>query len=140
MSNEIFTRILWALALIVAGYALYRLIAWLVLLRARNKRLNLPSLCLGTPSIVYFTTPECTACNTVQRPELQRLRQKLGEKLQVIEINAYEEPDLAREWGVLSVPTTFIIDAEGQPRHVNYGVTRADKLLLQLNKAGSFSH
>jgi protein-disulfide isomerase-like protein with CxxC motif len=62
------------------------------------------------------------------------VKQALGEKVQVIEIDASERKDLADEWGVLSVPTTFILDKKGQPRQVNHGVTRAEKLLAQLEK------
>jgi hypothetical protein len=56
----------------------------------------------------------------------------LGEKLQVVEIDATERPDLAKTWGVMSVPTTFLLDAHGKPRYVNNGVTRAEKLMEQL--------
>jgi hypothetical protein len=30
------------------------------------------------------------------------------------------------------VPTTFLLDAHGQPRHVNHGVANTEKLLDQL--------
>jgi peroxiredoxin len=56
----------------------------------------------------------------------------LGETLEVVEINAYEQPDLAKTWGVLSVPTTFVIDERGEARYVNNGVARAEKLLEQI--------
>jgi protein-disulfide isomerase-like protein with CxxC motif len=39
---------------------------------------------------------------------------------------------LANEWGVMSVPTTFILDKDGRPRQINHGVARAEKLLAQL--------
>ncbi|HLE53485.1 MAG TPA: hypothetical protein VI755_15570, partial [Anaerolineales bacterium] len=35
-------------------------------------------------------------------------------------------------WGVLSVPTTFIIDRRGRPRRVNHGVASAEKLFKQI--------
>jgi hypothetical protein len=61
------------------------------------------------------------------------LRQAVSkDRLQIIEINAYESPELAKEWGVLSVPTTFILDIQGTPRQVNHGVASAEKLLEQL--------
>jgi hypothetical protein len=50
----------------------------------------------------------------------------------VIEIDATARPDLAKTWGVMSVPTTFLLDARGQARYVNNGVTRAEKLMEQL--------
>ena len=46
-------------------------------------------------------------------------------------IDASSQPDLASQWGVLSVPTTFVIDAQGNPRYVNHGVAPLDKLQRQ---------
>jgi hypothetical protein len=56
----------------------------------------------------------------------------LGEKLHILEIDAAECPDLAKTWGVMSVPTTFLLDARGVARYVNHGVTRAEKLMEQI--------
>jgi hypothetical protein len=50
----------------------------------------------------------------------------------VIEIDATEKPDLAKQWGVMSVPTTFVLDARGQARYINNGVARVEKLMEQL--------
>jgi len=57
----------------------------------------------------------------------------------VIEVDAEARPDLANYWGVLSVPTTFIIDARGEPRRVNHGVASTDKLLGQLEEVAGGS-
>lgn len=87
----------------------------------------------GVPGVVYFWSPDCAPCQTVQKPALAALEQELGEdRLQVLAVNVYERPDLADEWGVLSLPTTFVIDASGTPRGVNHGVAREDKLRRQL--------
>ena len=67
-----------------------------------------------------------------QRPAILKLETMVGGRLQVIEIDAAEQPEIASQWGVFSVPTTFLIDASGKPRHVNYGVASADKLLNQV--------
>ncbi len=56
----------------------------------------------------------------------------MGEKLQVIESDATERPDLAKVWCVMSVPTTFLLDERGKARYVNNGVVRAEKLLEQI--------
>jgi thiol-disulfide isomerase/thioredoxin len=124
-------RSLWAIVIIAAGLSLYWLFNRLILARAKTKAL--PSI--GTRPkgsiLLYFTTPSCVPCKTTQRPEINKVKEQLGENLQVIEIDAYAQPEIASQWGVLSVPTTFMIDANGQPRHVNHGVTSADKLLKQ---------
>lgn len=137
-------RALLALAIIAAGMALYWALNRALLLRAQrglNARRSAEDNGLaitqgGQPTILYFTTPECAPCRTIQRPALQRLQDQLGDDLRVIEVDAQARPDLASQWGVLSVPTTFIIDAGGKLRHVNHGATRAEKLLQQLQQLG----
>jgi len=52
--------------------------------------------------------------------------------MQIVEIDATERPDLAKTWGVMSVPTTFLLNSRGEARYVNHGVTRAEKLIRQL--------
>jgi thioredoxin 1 len=88
----------------------------------------------GVPAILYFTTPDCLPCKTVQSPAIETLQAQFGERLQIIKVDASERIDLADAWGVLSVPTTFIIDAQGQPRHVNNSVASAAKLRQQLRE------
>lgn len=70
----------------------------------------------------------------IQRPALARLQERLGEAIQVVEIDAAAQPRLADYWGVLSAPTTFIIDSRGRPRRVNHGVAGAEKLEKQIEE------
>lgn len=134
MSGEILVRVLWTVGIIVGGFVLYRLWAFFMLRRRGGKYLGLGTVRPGVPTILYFTTPGCIPCKTVQRPALAQLTSLLNDRLQVIEINAEEQPEIADYWGVLSVPTTFIIDSQGQPRHVNRGVAREDILLRKLRE------
>lgn len=136
-ASDVVTRILWAAAIIAMGLLLYRVFNNALLIRARQSvkdKSGLPGLPGDRPSILYFTTPECVACKTIQRPALQRVQERMGSRLRVIEIDAHERPDLASRWGVLSVPTTFILDRNGDPQTVNHGATRADKLVQQVEK------
>jgi thiol-disulfide isomerase/thioredoxin len=141
--SYIFIRAIWALIIIASALSIYKLANHFILYRAqKNNPLDARETLLtrqGIPSILYFTTPECVACKAVQRPALQSLQECLGDALQVIEVDAKERPELAKSWGVLSVPTTFIIDEQGQLRHVNHGVTRVEKLMQQLQGIHSTS-
>jgi len=103
-----------------------------LLVRASKNVFTLLKKLPNKPVLVYFTTPECAPCKTVQRPAIDRVSNLLGEKLQVVEIDATERPDLAKVWGVMSVPTTFVLNASGEARYVNNGVARAEKLLEQI--------
>jgi len=132
MSTEILLRSAAALGIIVLGLGAYRLLNQRLLLRARNSVSTLFKTFPNKPVIVYFTTPDCAPCKTIQRPALDHVLNLLGEKLQVVEIDATERPDLAKVWGVMSVPTTFLLNSRGEARYVNNGVARAEKLMEQL--------
>lgn len=134
MVTEFLTRMVLALTIVGLGLALYLLTNRVVLARASQKYLGLENFQLGIPAILYFTTPTCAPCKTVQRPAIQKVKEKLGEYVQVIEVDASTRSDLADYWGVLSVPTTFVIDKKGQPSHINHGVTLTEKLLSQIAK------
>lgn len=132
MPVDLLNRLGWAAGIIILGWILFQLANRVVLRRAGGHSHPAGLFQPGKPALLYFTTPDCAPCKTTQRPAIQRLQERLGNRLQVVEVNAYEQPDLARDWGVLSVPTTFIIDAQGRPRHVNHGVTLTEKLLEQV--------
>jgi thiol-disulfide isomerase/thioredoxin len=86
----------------------------------------------GVPAILYFTAPDCAPCETVQKPALRRIAERLEDRLQILEVDASVRTRVADAWGVLAVPTTFVIDASGRPRRVNHGPTLEHKLMDQL--------
>jgi thiol-disulfide isomerase/thioredoxin len=135
--QDILLRAGWALAIAALGLFAYR--AWN---RFQISRLSKPSRGLetflpGQPGILYFTTPDCVPCKTQQRPAFRKLTEDLSVNVQIIEIDATQYPHLADYWGVLSVPTTFIIDSKLQPRAINHGVANAEKLKMQIESAES---
>ncbi len=132
MTAEILLRFAYALGIILLGLVAYWLLTQRLLSRAKNNLTSLLSPLPNKPVIIYFTTPDCVPCKTVQRPALNKLMTLLGEKLHVVEIDATERPDLAKTWGVMSVPTTFLLNAKGEARYVNNGVARAEKLMEQI--------
>jgi thiol-disulfide isomerase/thioredoxin len=132
MSSEFLLRSLLAIGIIVVGMGVYWLVTQHLLTRARNNVFSLFSRFPNKPVLVYFTTPTCAPCKTIQRPAIDQIARLLGEKLHVVEIDATERPDLAKTWGVMSVPTTFLLDSRGEARYVNNGVARAEKLMEQI--------
>ena len=131
LASEPLYRLLLALLILLSGVLLYRGVNSLTLRRARVRVPGLERLRPGVPVLLYFTTPTCAPCKTVQRPAIERLQERIGEGLEVVEVDASSQPELASQWGVLSVPTTFIIDAQGNPRYVNHGVAPLEKLQRQ---------
>jgi thioredoxin 1 len=132
MTSEILLRFILTIGIIVFGLGVYWFVCQRMLARAKNHANSLPEPLQKKPTIVYFTTPDCAPCKTVQRPALQSLTDLLGERLHVIEIDATQHPDVAQKWGVMSVPTTFLLNEKGAAKYVNNGVTRLEKLLEQV--------
>ena len=83
-------------------------------------------------TIIYFTTSTSVLCETVQRPAIRKLQDRLGNGLEVLVIDITRQPELANYWGIYTVPTTILIDPTGELIHINRGSVRAETLLLQM--------
>lgn len=94
----------------------------------------LHAVSLEQPTIVYFTSPTCMPCKTVQQPALEQLRQDLH-SVQVVQVDVTADPDAAKRWGVMTAPTTFILDRSGRPDAINYGSADAQQLKMQISQA-----
>jgi thiol-disulfide isomerase/thioredoxin len=46
----------------------------------------------GRPAVLYFTTKHCVPCHTMLKTALQRLTSELGNRFQVLEVNAELQP------------------------------------------------
>jgi thiol-disulfide isomerase/thioredoxin len=132
MTSEILLRFGIALGIIFLGVSVYWLLNQRLLARAGKQVRSLLNPLPNKPTIVYFTTPDCAPCKTIQRPALDKVSNLFGDGLQVVEIDATERPDLAKTWGVMSVPTTFLLNSRGEARYVNNGVARVEKLMEQI--------
>lgn len=128
-------RIVIALIIIALGIGGYTAGTRWQLSRVRRQAgpSTLPTLRPGIPAIVYFWSETCAPCKTVQAPALRHLQDELGhDGVQIIAIDALRQSRAADAWGVLSVPTTFILDRSGQARRVNHGIARAEQLKQQI--------
>lgn len=132
MNSEILLRLLITIGIVILGAAVYWLVNQRLLARAQGNFPALFNVLPNKPVLVYFTTPTCAPCKTIQRPAIEQVTKFFGEKIQVVEVDATEHPNLASTWGVMSVPTTFLLDSRGEARYVNNGVARAEKLMEQI--------
>lgn len=129
-------RMVLSLTLAVTAVMLYQASRWWMVRRVRQHGTYDPILGAfvpGRPAVLYFTAEHCAACKLQQHPALENLQKQSD--VQVIQIDTDKYPSDAQRWGVMSLPTTFILDAEGKPQSVNYGVTSTQKLRLQLENA-----
>lgn len=86
----------------------------------------------GRPVVLGFSGEYCLPCKTQQRPALEHLREDFGASLHVLELDALEHADLAARYGVLTIPTTVVLDGRRIVIAINYGFTPAEKLAAQV--------
>lgn len=129
---EALTRTGIVLLIISIAYALVFIHQRWMRIRGPNLMGDLGQVSPGIFTLVYFSTPTCSPCKTIQHPAIQQVSQRMGEHLNVVEIDASQQPEIAGRWGVMSVPTTFLIDTQGKIRHMNHGIARAEQLFKQI--------
>jgi thioredoxin-like negative regulator of GroEL len=67
---------------------------------------------------------------------LRALAEGLDERIEVREVDIAVEPALARQYRVMSLPTTIVLDATGQVTYINVGFAKVETLRRQLVDAG----
>lgn len=86
----------------------------------------------GRPTVVVFSTRGCAACWTAQKPALAALEERASGRVRVIEVDAVEQPEVARAFGVLTVPATVVLGESGAVLAANQGFATTDALAGQL--------
>lgn len=81
--------------------------------------------------ILAFSTPECAPCKTVQRSALEALEQAFPGLVAVRDVDALARSDLARRFGILTVPSTVVIGRAGEIRAINHGIASTERLAVQ---------
>jgi thiol-disulfide isomerase/thioredoxin len=126
-----------AIVATLATLTLAGLTGWLLTRRAGDVRATDPGsvgdldtsdlgLSRTGPTIVHFSAPWCSPCTQVRRV-VTDVCDDLDDVAHV-EIDMDANPRAARRLSVLSLPTTFIFDAEGRQRYRATGVPKADDL------------
>lgn len=88
------------------------------------------------PAIVAFTHPLCASCRAAQQPALERLR-TIAHYVRVEVVDVQREPQRARRYGILTVPSTAVVDPAGRIAALNHGLVDEHRLLRQLETARS---
>lgn len=82
--------------------------------------------------LVDFWATWCGPCR-MQAPILEQLDSELGGSVKIGKVDVDEEPELARRFGVMSIPT-LIAFRDGKEIAQNVGVTDANGLKRLLGK------
>jgi thiol-disulfide isomerase/thioredoxin len=78
------------------------------------------------PTVVHFSAPWCGPCDRVRRV-VEQVCEDLDDVAHV-EIDLDANPETARRYSVLSLPTTLIFDVGGRQRYRTSGVPNAADL------------
>lgn len=127
------------IVVIVAALAAAALAGWLLTRRSGSIREVEPGpdrdtagdiaalgLSRSGPTVVHFSAPWCGPCDRVRRVVVQ-VCDDLGDVAHV-EIDLDANPQTARRYSVLSLPTTLIFDIDGRQRYRTSGVPSAADL------------
>jgi len=89
----------------------------------------------GRPTLVTFSTPSCAACRSAQAPAVSAVEQRLGaSEVRVIRVDAAQRPEIARAFGVQTVPSTVVLAPAGRVVAVNQGFAPSRRLVEQLQR------
>lgn len=106
---------------------------YLLFKQMQMHRINLraSTFVAGQPTLLYFRSDTCGTCPTQAR-YLDQLADKGNGRFAIQHINVDREPEKAKKFGVMTLPTTMILDTTGQVKEINYGLTPSYKLAKQL--------
>ena len=124
--------------LIISGIIIaFFVLLWLALRAIQIHRANqalavMPSE-TANPVLLYFKSDNCAPCVT-QEQYLTDLEESVGQRMSVRRINTDYDREIAANYGVITVPTTLIVDPAGVVKYINYGITTTSRLAHQLEK------
>ncbi len=67
------------------------------------------------PAIIDFYTNWCGPCRQLA-PVLKQLQKEYGNSIQIYKVNTEKATEVSRHFGIVSIPTLFLIPAKGTPR------------------------
>ncbi|MBK8987432.1 MAG: thioredoxin family protein [Chloroflexi bacterium] len=128
---------IWERLLVVLMLALVGTGAFTAFKQAHTRRVNrriLAEPIIARPTLLYFRSDTCAVCPTQARYLEQVMAEEAvgNGRFTLHSINVDEQPDQAQRYGVMTLPTTMLLDAAGQVREINYGLTPVHKLQQQI--------
>jgi thioredoxin 1 len=81
---------------------------------------------MAKPVLMDFYAVWCGPCK-LQTPELEKLKEMIGDAVEIKKIDVDQNMDLARKYGIQVVPT-LVIEKDGDVKERLEGVTPAETL------------
>lgn len=86
----------------------------------------------GRPAVLAFSTRSCAECLVQTR----MLGPVSADGVRVVSVDAALRPDVAKAFGVITVPSTVVMDPAGAVVAVNHGLADGKRIRSQLAKPG----
>ncbi len=125
-------RILIALALGLVGVVAY---SGVLVLQRRRVVATIEQGSDTRPQLLVFTSPTCAPCKLQQIPIAEKLMTQWGQQIQLRIIDITEQPEMASQYGIWSLPTTIVVNAAQQVIAINQGVAGERQLTEQFGRA-----
>ena len=123
-------RLLLSAVILLFGVAMILALRYVHLHRVRRAAILALDVS-GRTTVLYFRSDSCAPCTT-QAAYLRQIEREHDGRLAVRKIDTDLEPETAARYSIFTLPTTLIVDSSGQVKHINYGLTAANKLARQL--------
>lgn len=91
---------------------------------------NFDSITSSGLVLVDFWAEWCGPCR-MQAPILDQLEEEIGSKVKVCKLNVDDHPDIARRFGVFSIPT-IIAFRDGEQMNKAVGVQSREQLITMI--------
>ena len=89
----------------------------------------------SVPVVVDFWAEWCGPCKMIA-PALEDIATELGAKVKIAKLNIDENPELAAQFGVRSIPTLMLFK-NGEPASVQVGAAAKSKLVDWIKNAAA---
>jgi thioredoxin 1 len=89
----------------------------------------------GLPRLLDLGATQCIPCR-MMAPILEELRRDMAGKLTVEFVDVWQNPDVARKYGISSIPTQIFYDASGNELSRHVGFMSREEILARFSEHG----
>lgn len=102
-------------------------------LKVDNSNFKSEVLDSDLPVVVDFWAEWCGPCKAIG-PALEEISNEMGDKVKITKVNSDENPEIAAQYGVRSIPT-LILFKNGEPAALQVGAKPKNGLVTWINGA-----
>ncbi|MFW5830160.1 MAG: thioredoxin family protein [Planctomycetota bacterium] len=102
---------------------------------ATDQTKHMPGISNGLPRLVDLGATSCMPCK-MMAPILEELEREYEGRMEVIFIDVWENREAGKAYGISTIPTQILYDAEGRERWRHVGFIGKEDILAAVAEAG----